>query len=520
MPKGGLSRWFQENWVDLSRPKKGGGFEPCGRPDAATGKYPKCVPAARAAQMTQEEIQSAIRRKRLAESTQQREGKKPIMVPTVKKATMNIPNDMELYNKVKAEAKAKFDVYPSAYANGWMVQEYKRRGGTYRSMAKGDPGVSDVHVPTIMGQKRRKARGLTLMKHQKGGHNQQKHAGTNAVGPGTSGKAKTKAEKSKEVKALSDDEYARYAKAPKNFDHDEAIAYAKGKTAAQIRSERPTPPPPPNRYATADQCAQGFRPLTPGDEKKFMADKQSLPPAWTEVQISIDPKGVNGCIVRGKDVKGRIQSLYSAEHTANQAAKKFERIKQLEKDVSKLDTALAKDAAKNDDAAAVLLMRELGMRPGSRKNTQAAAQAYGATTLEVRHVRINKGSVTFDFTGKKGVGIKLNTKDPQIRKVVESRMKGKGPNEPLFRTSEARANLYIKSKMGRGYTNKDLRTLKATTMALDIIKRTKPPRTLAEFKKMRNAVGDMVASQLGNTRTLALSSYINPVVFAMWEANL
>ena len=41
------------------------------------------------------------------------------------------PANADLYEKVKADAKAKFDVYPSAVANGWVVQEYKRRGGTY-----------------------------------------------------------------------------------------------------------------------------------------------------------------------------------------------------------------------------------------------------------------------------------------------------------------------------------------------------------------------------------------------------
>ena len=25
-PRGGLTKWFGENWVDISRPKKGGGF--------------------------------------------------------------------------------------------------------------------------------------------------------------------------------------------------------------------------------------------------------------------------------------------------------------------------------------------------------------------------------------------------------------------------------------------------------------------------------------------------------------
>ena len=32
----------------------------------------------------------------------------------------------------KAAAKRKFDVYPSAYANAWLVREYKKRGGKYR----------------------------------------------------------------------------------------------------------------------------------------------------------------------------------------------------------------------------------------------------------------------------------------------------------------------------------------------------------------------------------------------------
>ena len=130
-----LDEWFRENWVDLSRPKPGGGFEPCGRADASTGKYPKCVPASRAARMTPEQIRSAIQRKRRAESTQRREDKKPIYVST-EKAMKNVPTNPALYARVKAEAKRKFDVYPSAYANAWLVREYKRRGGGYRTVNK------------------------------------------------------------------------------------------------------------------------------------------------------------------------------------------------------------------------------------------------------------------------------------------------------------------------------------------------------------------------------------------------
>lgn len=50
------------------------------------------------------------------------------------------PSNPRLYEAVVREAKDKFDVYPSAVANGWVVQEYKRRGGTYKgeSMDKRD----------------------------------------------------------------------------------------------------------------------------------------------------------------------------------------------------------------------------------------------------------------------------------------------------------------------------------------------------------------------------------------------
>jgi len=42
------------------------------------------------------------------------------------------PANPKLYAAVVQAAKDKFDVYPSAVANGWVVQEYKRRGGTYK----------------------------------------------------------------------------------------------------------------------------------------------------------------------------------------------------------------------------------------------------------------------------------------------------------------------------------------------------------------------------------------------------
>ena len=42
------------------------------------------------------------------------------------------PANPRLYATVVQAAKDRFDVYPSAVANAWVVQEYKRRGGTYK----------------------------------------------------------------------------------------------------------------------------------------------------------------------------------------------------------------------------------------------------------------------------------------------------------------------------------------------------------------------------------------------------
>lgn len=42
------------------------------------------------------------------------------------------PTNPSLYSRVKAEAKRKFDVWPSAYASAWLTKEYKKRGGGYR----------------------------------------------------------------------------------------------------------------------------------------------------------------------------------------------------------------------------------------------------------------------------------------------------------------------------------------------------------------------------------------------------
>ena len=81
-PKGGLTKWFKEDWVDIGSKKKGGGYAKCGRSKQkadAKRKYPKCVPAVKAASMSKSQIKSAVSRKR---AKKQGVGGKPTNVKT------------------------------------------------------------------------------------------------------------------------------------------------------------------------------------------------------------------------------------------------------------------------------------------------------------------------------------------------------------------------------------------------------------------------------------------------------
>ena len=68
---------------------------------------------------------------------------------------MAIPVNKSLYSKVKAEAKRRFKVWPSAYGSGWLVREYKKRGGKYRGSSSKKSKSKKSY------QQRSKGKGLT-----------------------------------------------------------------------------------------------------------------------------------------------------------------------------------------------------------------------------------------------------------------------------------------------------------------------------------------------------------------------
>lgn len=127
-----LRKWFREKWVRYDT--KGNIKGPCAR-EEGEGK-PKCRPLSSAQSMSKQERAKSARRKRREDPVADRSGKggKPIMVKTEETLLeKNVPTNPKLWARAKSLAKSKFDVYPSAYANGWASKWYKSKGGGWKS---------------------------------------------------------------------------------------------------------------------------------------------------------------------------------------------------------------------------------------------------------------------------------------------------------------------------------------------------------------------------------------------------
>ena len=90
----------------------------------------------------------------------------------------NKPTNPELWSRAVSLARSKFDVYPSAYANGWAAKWYKSKGGGWRSVNEENYEVTVMHT-TKDGDKgehthkimnandSRHAKNIALQRHEK-----------------------------------------------------------------------------------------------------------------------------------------------------------------------------------------------------------------------------------------------------------------------------------------------------------------------------------------------------------------
>jgi hypothetical protein len=155
-------------WFDPKHPKggwkrinsKGEAIGPCAREPGEA--KPKCMSNEKRAKLSKKERASAVATKRKHDPNPERKGS-PINVSNFGKGKIsedmenlnekNVPTSPEKWAQAKAQAKAKFDVYPSAYANSWAAKKYKEMGGGWKSVSEakeiGDEPINDGTPPEL-----------------------------------------------------------------------------------------------------------------------------------------------------------------------------------------------------------------------------------------------------------------------------------------------------------------------------------------------------------------------------------
>ncbi len=242
-----------------------------------------------------------------------------------------------------------------------------------------------------------------------------------------------------------------------------------------------------------------------------------VPPGWTNVWMTTDPRSSIQAI--GQDSKGRRVYLYSAEHIGMATAAKFSRLKAFSKAYPSLIKKIKRDIKSSEDALVLYLIAKTGFRIGSNSETRATVKGFGASTLMCSHVNIEGNKLAFDFIGKKGIRVNKILKDTLLARNIAERCDNSSDHK-IFKTTDDEIRAYLSSiSKGSEFAVKDFRTYLGTLTAFRKIKTMPIPQNGREFKRYRKEVGKRVATELGNSPTIALKSYVSPEVFCAWETN-
>ncbi len=241
-----------------------------------------------------------------------------------------------------------------------------------------------------------------------------------------------------------------------------------------------------------------------------------MPPAWGGVWITDNPKSY--IQATGRDSKGRKVYLYSTEYMGRATAAKFNRLKAFIKVYPSIVKRFRRDMKIRDEALVLYLISKTGFRIGGNSETLAKVRAFGASTLECRHVVVTANRVSFDFTGKKGVRIAKTITNTFLAREIGTRCRSVS-DQSLFNTTDDKIRAYLCSiPAGSRFSVKDFRTYFGTIAAFRKIKTMPVPKNSVEYKRYRKEVGETVAKQLGNSRVIALKSYVSPEVFCDWDS--
>jgi DNA topoisomerase-1 len=256
-----------------------------------------------------------------------------------------------------------------------------------------------------------------------------------------------------------------------------------------------------------------------------------IPPAWESVWIC---KSANGHLqATGIDTKNRKQYRYHPmwnalrNHTKYYRLNEFGKVlpgirQQLEKDISLPGLPVEKVLA-----LVVMLMEKTNIRVGNNFYEKLYG-SFGLTTLKDKHVSINGNAVQFMFKGKKGVEHNISLKSKRLANLVKKcrDIPGKelfqyydetGTRRPI---DSGMVNDYIRKISGADFSTKDFRTWSGTLLAYQAFKEMGAFESDTECRKKISGALDMVAKQLGNTRTVCKKYYVHPSIISSYEKKL
>jgi DNA topoisomerase-1 len=258
-----------------------------------------------------------------------------------------------------------------------------------------------------------------------------------------------------------------------------------------------------------------------------------IPPAWTDVWISTDPRG--HIQATGHDAAGRKQYLYHPVWRTERDEQKFDHALEVGERLPEIRSRLCADLSgrgltRARVLAAVVRLLDMGMfRVGSDQYARRDEDpSYGLSTLLPEHVRGRGGCVVLEFTGKSGVEHAHSVADGEVCQVLKDLKQRRRGEQRLFaywdpaakRWREIRAddiNAYLREISGEEMTAKDFRTWHGTVKAAEALAAAGPQETRTGRKKAVAQAMKQVAGMLGNTPAVARSSYVDPRVVERYE---
>jgi DNA topoisomerase I len=279
------------------------------------------------------------------------------------------------------------------------------------------------------------------------------------------------------------------------------------------------------------RCGKGFRYVDPEGQpvrEGPVLDRIRalvIPPAWTDVWITTDPRG--HLQATGRDARGRKQYRYHDRWRESRDADKYDRLAEFGGGLGDLRAQVDADLGAGCHtrehvlALVVRLLDETLVRVGNAEYANDN-ETYGLTTLRPRHVALRPGRVTFEFIGKGGIEHDVTVADRRLSRLV-ARCHELGGQELFSYVDEAGelcavdsedVNAYLRRHLGPDSTAKGFRTWGGTVLVAERLVESEPGPTLsatAADKLLLDAI-DAAAARLGNTRTVCRQSYLHPVV--------